>query len=152
MESMMDIIKDEERRKGVVADTVDLISSEVRSKTGIGGFALKAGYSVVRRLKGGRMISHAADHLIDEMAEAIEPLHAQFRSQSRTANNANFQRFLENNSNAAVEALLSVTDSHAQKSEKGLLLKTYRKLRPVAERHVRAALPGLGMMIQKHTA
>ena len=148
MESIVDVIKDADSRKAVVADTVRLISSEVRSKTGLTGLALKAGYSVVSKLKGGRMISHAANLLIEDMSNAIEPLHGRFRK----IGEADFSAFLLSNTDEATEALLSVSDAHAEKSDKGLLLKTYKKLRPTAAKHVRAALPGLGQMIDRHTA
>ena len=52
-------------RAAVVADTVQLIDDEVGRKSGMSGMALKAGYKVVQKLKGGRMIPEAVDYLLD---------------------------------------------------------------------------------------
>ena len=48
------------------------------------------------------------------------------------------------------EALLSVTDEHAANSERATILKAYRAVRGGAAKHVTAALPNLGALIQKY--
>jgi hypothetical protein len=48
------------------------------------------------------------------------------------------------------EALLSVTDEWAQKSERAPLRKAYSTVRPSGVKNVEAALPRLGALIQKY--
>ena len=50
------------------------------------------------------------------------------------------------------EALLSVTDARAGVSERPTILKAYRAVRGGAAKHVAAALPNLGSMVQKFAA
>ena len=48
------------------------------------------------------------------------------------------------------EALLSVTDARAAASERPTILKAYRTVRGGAAKHITAALPSLGALIQKY--
>ncbi|MDX9723342.1 MAG: hypothetical protein RBU37_21520 [Myxococcota bacterium] len=146
--AMSEVLKDPERRKTAIDDAAKLIDDEVSRKKGMTGMLLKGGYSVVRRLEGGRMIHNVLEVLLDEFMESIEPLHKPFRD----AESENpFAETLQANEDQAVQALLSVTDRRAEKSKHGLLKKTYTKLRPSGEEHVKQALPGLGGLIDKHT-
>ena len=149
MQSMPEVIADPTQRARVVQSVTDLIGGEVANKGGLTGMAIKGGYKVVNSLQGGRMIPNVVDGLLDEFCGAIEPLHAQYRESGQTNG---FDRFLQANSNAAVNALLSITDGRAERTSNGTLRKTYGKLRPMAEKNVAEALPGLGKLIDKHCA
>jgi hypothetical protein len=48
------------------------------------------------------------------------------------------------------EALLSVTDAHAAVSTRPTILKAYRAVRGGASKHIVAALPNLGALVQKY--
>ena len=50
------------------------------------------------------------------------------------------------------EALLSVTDGMAEVSNRPTIIKAYRALRGGALKHVQAALPRLGDLVQKYAA
>ena len=50
------------------------------------------------------------------------------------------------------EALLSVTDARAGFSDRPTILKAYRAVRGGAAKHVTAALPTVGALIQKYAA
>ncbi|MGO9192520.1 MAG: DUF6918 family protein, partial [Streptosporangiaceae bacterium] len=50
------------------------------------------------------------------------------------------------------ESLLSVTDARAEISERPAILKAYRAVRGGAAKHVAAALPNLGSLVQKYAA
>ena len=48
--------------------------------------------------------------------------------------------------------MLSVTDAMATKSQRPTVLKAYRTVRGGAVKHVEAALPRVGDMVQKYAA
>jgi hypothetical protein len=134
-------------RGSVLRDVVALIDSEVSKKSGLSGMALKGGYKVVKKLKGGRMVHAATDHMLNDFTEAIAPLHEEFVS----AGQGSFDDFLRVNNGRAAEALLGITDVRAAKAQHKVLKKTYSKLRPQAVGHVKEALPALGRLVEKYT-
>lgn len=138
----------EARRDKVVDDVVALIDSEVQSKSGLSGLAIKGGYKAVKALKNGKMIRLAADGLLDAFTDAIEPLHQRFRDEGGDS----FVPFLERNATEATNALLAITDKRAERSDHRILKSTYLKLRPQGEVHVKQALPGVGRLADKYTA
>jgi hypothetical protein len=146
MESMLEVIADSSRRPAVVRDVVGLIDSEVSRKGGFSGMAIKGAYKLVKKLKGGQMIPEVADGLLDEFSEAFEPLHEEYRGGS----GGGFDRFLHGRRRDAVNALLSITDGRAQRTTNSTLKAAYGKLRPMAEKNVGEAIPGIGRMIDKH--
>lgn len=149
MESLQDVIADAASRPRVVSSIVQLIDSEVSSRRGLSGAAIKTGYSVVKKLKGGRLIPDVVDGLLEEFVGAIEPLHAEYRGQDR---HDGFDRFLTSDPARAVNGLLAVTDSRAQSTPNGVIRKTYQKLRPMAEKQVEASLPGVGRVVDEFCA
>lgn len=134
-------------RKVIIEDTVLLIDSEVASKSGLSGKLLQAGYKAVKSLKNGRMIDKAVDMLLDDFTAALAPLHEDFREQEKTDD---FGTYLSAHKERATDALLKITDDRAEKAEQKLIRSTYKKLRGQAEKHVHAALPGVGRLIDKH--
>jgi hypothetical protein len=134
-------------RTAVINDVVALIDGEVQNKSGLSGVALKGGYSVVKRLKGGRMIHEAADALLDPFAEALEPLYAEYLADPDAKT---FEAFLSGRRSEAAQALLGITDAKVKRAEKKVIIKTYAKLRGQAEKHVLEAIPGTGRLIDKY--
>lgn len=133
-------------RQVVIKDTVRLIDSEVASKGGLSGVALKGGYSVIKKLKDGRMIDIAVDKLLDEFADALSPVYESFLE----GDGARFEPYLSNHATEAADALLGITDSKAARAENKIIKSTYQKLRGQAEKHVVDALPGVGRLIDTH--
>lgn len=134
-------------RNIVIEDTVHLIDHEVASKSGISGAVLKGGYKAVKKLKGGRMIHKAVDHLLDEFTQSLAPMHEEFLDQDTSPT---FASFLTTKSSVAADALLSITDGKAERSEHKIVRATYKKLRGQAKGHVVDALPGVGRLIDRH--
>ncbi len=149
MESLVDVIADDARRPRVVSDIVGLVDTEVSRKGGISGVALKGGYKVVKSLKGGQMIPDVVDGLLEEFVGALEPVHAEYRASGGTGG---FGAYLKRHERSAVDALLKVTDVRAQRTSHAVIRKTYDKLRPMAEKHVAEALPGVGAVVDRHCA
>lgn len=138
---------DAAKREDVVDDVVALINAEVQGKSGLSGVALKGGYAVVKRLKGGRMIHSAADALLDPFAEALDPLYNDFLADEDAST---FAVYLEPRRDEATQALLGITDARVQEAEKKVIIKTYGKLRGQAEKHVAEAIPGVGRLIDTY--
>ena len=133
-------------RSVVIRDTVRLIDSEVASKGGVTGYALKGGYKVVKKLRGGRMIEQAVDHLLDDFTGALNPMFQEYIESDVDL----FENYLKVHIPTAAAALLSITDDRIQEAENRVIIKTYEKLRPTAKRHVEEALPGVGRLIDTY--
>jgi hypothetical protein len=134
-------------RDQVVRDAVELIDAEVQRKGGLSGAALKVGYGVVKKLKGGTMIEDAVNHLLDEFTGALSPLYDSYLAQEAVKR---FEAYLPAQGKQGADALLAITDRKAAKSDNKILKSTYDKLRDQAEKHVIEALPGVGRLIDKH--
>lgn len=136
----------EVERTVVIDDTVRLIDAEVASKGGFSGAALKGGYKVVKKLKGGTMIEFAVDKLLDDFSDALSPLYEDYVE----AEEGNFESYLRGRETEAADALLAITDDKARRAKSKVIVKTYDKLRGSAESHVIDALPGVGRLIDTH--
>ncbi|GAB05680.1 hypothetical protein GII30_19745 [Gordonia amarae] len=130
------------RREAVVADLASVIDSEVAEKKGLSGTAIKAGYNAANKFKPG-LVPHATDKLLPEFAAALAPFW-----DSRPAGAA-FGDHLAANSDAAAEALLAITDGHAE-GAKAPLQRAYGALRGKAKENVAEALPKVGAAIEKN--
>jgi len=134
-----------EKRPAVIADCLQLIDSEVASKKGLGGMAVKGAYAVVKRIKPG-IIREAVDNLLDDFIAVLDPFYAEFVLQGATS----LESFLVTRGATVADALLGVTDKRAQKANNRTLKKAYDKLRPTGVRHTQAAVPGLARVVQRH--
>lgn len=144
MASLKDLIAQGEKRQGVVRDACKVLDAEVADKTGLSGVAVKGAYKLVQSVKPG-FVPEVVNHLLDDFLDALDPMY-QEALQKHVAPGAH----LKANRERVAEALLAVTDGRAEKSEHGMLKKTYSKLRPTAKRHVEAAAPRLGDMLDRH--
>ena len=142
--SLKEALADPEKKPAIVADCLDLIDEEVKDKSGFSGMAIKAGYKAVKGIKPG-FVKNVVSDLLPEFAEALEPLNKEAVSAGTPIG-----AHLVANSGRAADALLSVTDSKAEKSTNGLVKGTYKKLRPSAKKNVESALPRLGQLIETH--
>jgi hypothetical protein len=146
MDSLKDVLGRADR-KGLIEDVVRLIDAEVAGKGGLTGIALKGGYAVVKKLKDGRMIHIAVDHLLDDFTGALDTLWTSFRS---SGGQGTFTSFLKSHEKQACDALLAITDAKADRAEQVVIRKTYSSLRPQAEKHVKEALPGVGRLVERY--
>ena len=146
MKSIVEVVTDAELRPAVIEDTVQLIDNQVRAKRGITGAAIKTGYKVVSKLKGGRMVPRAVDILLDDFAEALQPLFDEYGE----SNTSGFGNYLVQHKERSAEALVAVTDRRAHEAEQAILRSTYNRLRPQAIKHVGEALQELGDVIERH--
>ena len=115
----------------VVADCLTLIDEEVSSKSGVSGAAVKLAYKTAKTFAKG-YLRETVESLLPEFVAALEPFWADFTA------------------SGASGSLLAVTDARAQMCSKAVILKAYGTVRGGAAKHILAALPNLGAMVEKY--
>ena len=65
-------------RPKVVADSARLVDEEVRDKSGLSGFAIKAAYAVVKAVKPG-IIPEVLDAMLDGFIGRLEPPYVEWQ-------------------------------------------------------------------------
>lgn len=146
MGSLVEVIKDDAKRRVIVDDCVALIQAEVADKSGFSGAGIKLGYRTVKGLKPG-MIPMAMNHLLDDFAVKVDPYWQDCQTQG-----ADPRAFFTQHRSQIANSLLSITDQRADKSRHKILVKTYKKLRPSAIQHIGAAMPRFAELVAKHAS
>ncbi|MBV9444330.1 MAG: hypothetical protein JO345_00275 [Streptosporangiaceae bacterium] len=146
-----------ETRPKVIADCHTLIEQEVSDMSGISGTAVKLAYKTVVVFSPGH-VRYMVETLLPRMTEELEPYWADFStadgsevgSESGSESGSEFGRYLAERSEEVSQALLSVTDARGAASNRPVITKAYGAVRDKAARHVTAALPRVGALVQKY--
>ena len=144
--NLSDVLKDEATRASIINDVVGLIDGEVGKQKGLGGVAVKAGYKLVQGIKPG-FVRNVVQTLLPEFAAVLEPIADQAASEGQSVSG-----YFDAHRPEIAEALLAVTDARAEKSDHGSVKGAYAKLRGSARKNVEAAVPGLGVIVEKYAA
>ena len=129
----------------VVADCLTLIDQEVASKSGISGAAVKLAYRTAKTFAKGYLQS-TVESLLPDLVAQLEPFWADF-----TASGAGgFGDYLAKRSDEVSEAMLSVTDARAKMSSRPVIIRAYGTVRGGAAKHITAALPAVGNLVEKY--
>lgn len=129
----------------LVEGSLRLIDAELADKTGISGNAVKLAYKTVSSFASG-YVRETVQSILPEAAERLQPYWAEFRA----AGGSGFGDYLAKRSEEVAESLLSITDTWARESDKAIVVKAYRAVRGGAAKHVEAALPRLGDLVDKY--
>ena len=132
-------------RPQVVAECQELVKQELSAKSGISATAIKLAYKVVTTFASG-YYQGAVESMLPDMTDQLEPFWADFI----TSGGSGFGDYLAKRGDEVAEALLVVTDAMARRSERAAIVKAYKSVRGGASKHIEAALPNLGAMVQKH--
>ena len=143
--TLQEILLAPDTRPQVTADCLTLIKQEVSAKSGISGATVKLAYKTVNAFASGYLQS-MVETLLPEMVAKLEPYWADFNASGAS----DFGDYLVKRSDEVSEALLSVTDERAAASSRPTIIKAYRSVRGGAAKHVTAALPALGALVQKY--
>jgi len=143
--NLNDAVSDEAKRASIIEDICRLVDDEVGKQRGISGVAVKAGYRLVQGIKPG-FVRNVVQTLLPEFAAALEPIRAKAVAQGQSVSS-----YFGTHQTEIAEALLTVTDTRAQKSEHGSVKGAYGKLRGSARKNVESAVPHLGLIIEKYT-
>jgi len=145
--TLQEILLAPDTQPQVTADCLKLIEQEVSAKSGVSGTAVKLAYKTASTFASGYLQS-TVESLVPDMADGLQPYWADFAGSGA----AEFGDYLVKRSDEVSEALLSVTDARAGVCQRPTILKAYRAVRGGAARHVAAALPNLGSLVQKYAA
>lgn len=141
--TLSDALKDPAKKTTIVADCAKLVDEEVAEKSGLSGFAVKAGYAAVKGIKPG-FIGEVIDKLLHEFASQLDSIWEEGKQKGNAST-----YFVANKSRVA-DALLSVTDGKAKNAKSALVRGTYEKLRGSAKKNVEEAVPRLAQLLEKH--
>jgi len=134
-----------ETQPKVIADGQMLIEQEVSGLSGVSGAAVKLAYKTVNAFAPGH-VHHMVESLLPSMVDELEPYWADFNASGSTE----FGDYLAKYGPEVSAALLSVTDARAAASSRPTIIKAYRAVRDRAGKHVEAALPRVGALVQKY--
>nr|WP_296777587.1 hypothetical protein [Rhodococcus sp. (in: high G+C Gram-positive bacteria)] len=143
--ALKESLLDESKRDVLLPDVLALIDAEVSDKKGASGLAVKAGYGAVKKV-GPSYIEKAVEQLWPEFVDQLDP----FWQSYNAAPSGTFSEYLVANSDQASNALLSVTDSRIEDTDKSVVKKFYGSLRGSAQKNVAEALPRLGALVTKY--
>jgi len=143
--TLQEILLTPDTKPQVTADCLTLIQQEVSAKSGVSGTAVKLAYKTVNAFASGYLQS-MVETLLPEMIEKLEPYWADFNASGAS----DFGDYLVKRSDEVSEALLSVTDARAAASDRATIIKAYRSVRGSATKHIAAALPAVGALVQKY--
>lgn len=143
--TLQEILLAPEAQPAVVDDCTTLIDREVGDMSGLSGGAVKLAYKAVNSALPGH-VRRTVESLLPEMAAQLEPFWADFT----TSGGAEFGDYLAKRGDEVAQALLSITDARAEASSRQVVIKAYRSVRGSAAKHVQAALPRVGELVQKH--
>ena len=129
----------------MVSDCETLIAGEVKDMSGISGTAVKLAYKTVRTFSSDH-IHYMIETLLPRMADTLQPYWADFNA----AGGGQFGDYLAKREDEVTEALLTITDERGRNSGRPTIVKAYNTVRGSAAKHVRAALPAVGALVQKY--
>ena len=143
--TLQEILLTPDTKPQVTADCLTLIQQEVSAKSGVSGTAVKLAYKTVNAFASGYLHS-VVESLLPDMADKLQPFWADFTASGASG----FGDYLVKRGDEVSDALLSVTDERAAASDRPTIIKAYRSVRGGAAKHVTAALPNLGNLVQKY--
>ena len=143
--TLHDILLAPDTRPAVVADCLKLIEQEVASKSGVSGAGVKLAYKTAKSFASGYLQS-TVESLLPDLVAQLEPFWADYVASGASG----FGDYLAKRGDEVSEALLSVSDERAQRSSRAVIIKAYRAVRGGAAKHVTAALPAVGALVQKY--
>lgn len=130
-------------RPRLVDACVGLVDDEVARKSGFSALAIKGAFKIVKAIKPG-FVREIVNGLFDEFVDAMEPHHQRWVDGGKVGT---FGASLQRDGRGVADALLGVTDRRAQRTTMAQVKKLYGKLRPSAQDHVTAAIPGMARIL-----
>lgn len=129
----------------VVTDVLALVDTELAAKGGISGTAVKVAFKAITAFAPGYYQETVAG-MIPDMTDQLAPFWADFQA----SGSADFGDYLAKRGDEVSQALLTVTDAMRDRSGRAAVVKAYGAVRGGAAKHIEAALPNLGAMVQKY--
>ena len=143
--TLQEILLAPDTQPQVLADCYTLIEQELSDKSGMSGAAVKLAYKTVNTFMPGH-VHHMVEVLLPDMVGQLEPFWVDFSA----SGSSGFGDYLAKRSDEVTQALLSVSDARAAGSGRPTVLKAYGSVRGSAVKHITAALPRVGDLVQKY--
>jgi uncharacterized protein DUF6918 len=143
--TLQEILLAPDTQPHVVDDCQKLIEEELATKSGVSGTAVKVAYKTAHGFRPGYLRSKV-EQAVPDMVAQLEPFWADFSA----SGSSGFGDYLAKRGDEVSAALLAVTDARAAISQRPTIVKAYQALRGSAAKHVTAALPRLGALVQKY--
>jgi hypothetical protein len=145
MATLQEMLLAPDKMPQVVADCEELVNGEVATMSGVTGTAVKLAYKTVRTFDTGH-IHFMIEQLLPDVADRLQPYWADFTA----SGGGEFGDYLAKRDEEVSEALLAITDERRRYSKRPVIVKAYNTVRGSAAKHVKAALPAVGGLVQKY--
>lgn len=145
--SLQESLLTEENADALIADCQSLVEQELAAKSGASAAGIKVAYKAVTTFAPG-YYHGIIGGILPALVAKLEPFWDDFVA----SGGSSFGDYLPKRGSEVAEALLSVTDERAAASDKKPVVKAYQVVRGGALKHVEAALPNLGALVQKYAA
>ena len=143
--TLQEILLAPDTQPQVIDDCYALIQQKVSDLSGISGTAIKMAYKTVSTVFPGH-IRFMVESLVPQLAERLNPYWTDFTA----SGGAEFGDYLAKRGDEVSEALIAVTDERAKASGRPVVVKAYNSVRGSATKHIQAALPDVGALVQKY--
>ncbi|MBD2439146.1 DUF6918 family protein [Nostoc sp. FACHB-110] len=141
---LSDGLSNPNKKAMVVEDCCSMIETQLASKSGLSGIALKTAFAALKGVKPG-YISYAVEQLLPACFDALDPIWHEGEQQGDPVTH------LSTNKSRTADALLSVTDNRLKSVKRAIVRGTYDKLRGSAKQHVEEAVPDFAQVIDRYT-
>jgi hypothetical protein len=131
----------------LVTDVQGLVEQQLASKSGPSAAGLKVAYKAVTAFAPG-YYQGIVGAMLPGVVGQLEPFWSDFAA----SGGSSFGDYLAKRGDEVSQALLSVTDDMAGTSDRKAVVKAYGAVRGGAVKHVEAALPSLGALVEKYAA
>jgi hypothetical protein len=145
--TLPDILLEDGAKQRLAADCQALVEQELSAKSGVAAAALKVAYKAVTAFAPG-YYQTTVENLVPELLTRLQPFWADFQA----AGGGQFGDYLAKRGEEVSEAVLGVTDDMAEGSDRVTVVKAYRAVRGGAGKHIEAALPAVGALVEKYAA
>lgn len=145
--TLPDILLADGAQQKLAADCQALVGQELSAKSGVSATALKVAYKAVTAFAPG-YYQTTVEEMVPNLLQRLQPFWADFHE----AGGGQFGDYLVKRDKEVSEALLGVTDDMARASERATVVKAYNAVRDGAGKHIEAALPAVGTLVEKYAA
>ncbi len=141
---LSDELLNSNKKEMIVDDCCTVIETQLASKSGLSGIALKTAFAALKGVKPG-YIPYVVEQLLPQCFTALDPIW------DEGVQKGNPVEHLAASRDRTADALLSVTDERVKKAKRPIVRGTYEKFRGSAKQHVEQAVPDFAKVIGKYT-
>jgi hypothetical protein len=143
--SLQETLLTEQNAEPIVADVQSLVEQQLASKSGPSAAGIKVAYKAITAFAPG-YYQQIVSAMLPGIVTQLDPFWSDFAA----SGGSSFGDYLAKRGDEVSQALLSVTDDMAGASDKKAVVRAYGAVRGGAVKHVEAALPSLGALVQKY--